>query len=110
MDVFEVIFGWVFYFYLVNNKGKVYCFFFLGKLCVVFLWVVLVLCLEFLVVIVFLCWDKIVKRELDMLLNVDFVFWIDSMLVFCFVENEKMCFYMFVVNWIVMILDGLIFY
>ena len=83
---------------MVNNKGKVRCPFLLGKLRVAPLKAVSVLRLELSAATVSLRRDKIVKRELDMPLNVDSVLWTDSMSVLRFVKNEKTRFHRFVAN------------
>ena len=67
-------------------------------MCVAPLQAVSVLRLELSAATVSLRRDKIVKRDLDMLLNVDSVLWTDSMSVLHFVKNEKTRFYTFVAN------------
>ena len=74
------------------------CPFLLGKLSVAPLKTVSVLRLELSAATVSLRRDKIVKRELDMPLNVDSVLWTDSMSVLRFVKNEKTRFHTFVAN------------
>ena len=81
-----------------DNKGRVHCPFLLGKLHVAPLKAVSVLRLELSAATVSLRRDKIVKRELDMPLNIDSVLWTDSMSVLRFVKNEKTRFHRFVAN------------
>lgn len=78
------------------------------KICLVFFKLLLVFCLELIVVIFVIKLDKMFRKELEVLI-ICFVFWIDSIFVFCYIENEDKCFYMFVFNRFIMIYDGFMF-
>lgn len=106
-NVCEFRYGIVFYLRFINTNGNVYCFFFMFKKRVVFLKFLLVFYLELIVVILVVKLDKMFRIELEILIYC-FMFWIDSMFVFRYIENEDKRFYTLVFNRFIIIYDGII--
>ena len=105
-DASEAAYGSVSYLSLVNDEGKVHCSFLFGKSRVAPLKTVSIPRLELSAETVSVRQDRMLKRELDMPLNVDSVFWTDSMSVLRYVKNESIRFHTFVANQIAKIRDG----
>lgn len=64
--------------------------------------------LELVVVIVLVCLNKLLKNELEILID-KIIFWIDSMIVLRYIANEFKRFYIYVVNRVVIIREDLSF-
>lgn len=58
------------------------------------------------VVIIVVKINKMLLIELDMFIDC-VIFWIDSMVVLCYIQNRMVRFYIFVVNRLVVIYEGL---
>lgn len=105
-DASEAAYSSASYLRLVNDESKVHCSFLFGKSRVAPLKAVSIPRLELSAATVSVRQDRMLKRELDIPLNVDSVFWTDSMSVLRYVKNESTRFYTFVANRIAMIRDG----
>lgn len=105
-DVSEIGYGIVFYLLLENIDGECYCFFIMGKFCVILFKQIIILRLELMVVIIVVKINKMLLIELDMFIDC-VIFWIDSMVVLCYIQNRMVRFYIFVVNRLVVIYEGL---
>ena len=102
-DASEAAYGSASYHRLVSDEGKVHCSFLFGKSRVAPLKRVSIPRLALSAATVSVRQDKMLKRELDMPLNVDSVFWTDSMSVLRYMKNESARFHMFVANRIAII-------
>lgn len=69
-------------------KGKVYCFLIMVKLRLVFLKVMMILRMELFVVVLVIRLDKMIRWEFDLFVD-SFIFWIDSICVFWYIENKE---------------------
>lgn len=102
-DASEAAYGSASYHRLVSDEGKVHCSFLFGNSRVAPLKRVSIPRLALSAATVSVRQDKMLKRELDMPLNVDSVFWTDSMSVLRYMKNESARFHMFVANRIAII-------
>lgn len=58
----------------------------MGKVWFVFIKFVMILCLELMVVIVLIWFGELLKKEVDG--NFDFVYYMDFIIVLCYIVNE----------------------
>ena len=105
-DTSETAFGSVLYLRLVDNNVKIHCSFLRGKSRLVPLQQVTVPRLELSAATISVRLDKALKRELELPLTENSVFWTDSTSVLRYVNNEDKRFHTFVANRIAVIRDG----
>jgi len=105
-DASEVVYGSVSSLRLVNEEGKIQCLFLFGKSCLAPLKTVSIPRLKLSAATISIRQDKMLKRETDIPLSVQSIFWMDSMSVLLYVKNESKHFHAFVANRISMIRDG----
>lgn len=105
-DASEVVYGSVCYLCLVNAEGEVHCSFMFAKSRLAPLKCVSVPRLELPAATISVRQDRILKREVEMPINVQLVFWTDSMSVLRYIKNENKRFNTFVANRVAIIRDG----
>ena len=94
------------YLRLVNKEGDIYYAFLFGKSCVTPLKAVTIPRLELSAPTMSVRLDRMLKREIEILLSMPSMFWSDSMSVLHYIKNETKRFHTFVANRISMIHDG----
>ena len=105
-DASEDGYGSVSFLRSVNEEGKIHCAFLFGKSRVTPLKAVSVPRLELSAAAKSVRHDKMLKREIEIPLNTQSVFWTDSMSALRYVKNENRRFHTFVANRVSMIRDG----
>ena len=105
-DASEAGYGCVLYIRSVNEEGKICCAFLFAMSRVAPLKTISIPCLELSAATMSVRHDKLLKRELEIPLNCQTVFWSDSMSMLCYVKNETKRFHMFVVNRVSVVRDG----
>ena len=104
-DASEIGFGSVSYLRLSDGHVGIHCTILQGKSRLVPLKQVTIPHLELSAAVVSVQLDKVLKRELDLPLTEESVFWMDSTSV-CYIRNETKRFHTFVANRIAIIRDG----
>ena len=105
-DASEDGYGSVSYLRLVNKEGDIYYAFLFGKSRVTPLKAVTIPRLELSAPTMSVRLDRMLKREIEILLSMPSMFWSDSMSVLRYIKNETKRFHTFVANRISMIHDG----
>ena len=105
-DASEAGFGSVSYLRLVNGQGAVHCSFLCAKSRVAPLKTITIPRLELSAAAISVKQDKVLKRELEIPISSQSVFWTDSTAVLRFVRNETRRYHTFVANRVALIRDG----
>ena len=105
-DASEIGFGSVSYLRLVNDQGDVHCSFLCAKSRVAPLKTLTIPRLELSAAVISVKQDKVLKRELEIPVSAQSVFWTDSTAVLRYVKNETRRYQTFVANRVAIIRDG----
>ncbi|KAK2561773.1 hypothetical protein P5673_015158 [Acropora cervicornis] len=91
---------------ITNAEGKVHCAFVFAKLRVTPLKFISIPCLELSDATISIHLDKMLKREIEILLSEPPIFWTDSMSILRYIKNENKRFHIFLATRIAMIRDS----
>ena len=105
-DASESGFGSVSYLRLVNGEGAVHCSFLCAKSRVAPLKTITIPRLELSAAAISVKQDKVLRRELEIPISSQSVFWTDSTAVLRYMKNETRRFHTFVANHVALIRDG----
>ena len=105
-DASEAGFGSVSYPYLVNGQGAVHCSFLCAKSRVAPPKTITIPRLELSAAAISVKQDKVLKRELEIPISSQSVFWTDSTAVLRYVKNETRRYHTFLANRVALIRDG----
>ena len=105
-DASEIGFGSVSYLRLVNDQGDVHCSFLCAKSRVAPLKTLTIPRLELSAAVISVKQDKVLKRELEIPVSAQSVFWTDSTAGLRYVKNETRRYQTFVANQVAIIRDG----